>query len=208
MRNRRTGPSPKTSPFFAGFRRSSSIAASGVSFNRASIVSCASMRLDRRSPLWAFGRASPCWRSRWPPAHGCRTHSKPFLCLRMRCAAFTAARTRTRRSCERAFDMPCRPPLPAGSLNQLTADLGIPFDSLSSANALAGRQSGAGLGGASRCVPCVTRQPTAGTASRRGCSTTCGAASRSLSQVSPRNLQYWSARSRSARRPAGSTTSS
>jgi hypothetical protein len=32
-------------------------------------------------------------------------------------------------------DMPCRPPLPAGSLSQLTVDLGIPFDSLSSANA-------------------------------------------------------------------------
>jgi hypothetical protein len=42
-----------------------------------------------------------------------------------------------RQSSERAFSMRAGLHQPAGSLNQLSADLGIPFDSLSSADALA-----------------------------------------------------------------------
>src|SRR6202035_5056072 len=41
-----------------------------------------------------------------------------------------AASTRSRKSSDSAFDIPAGPPAPAGSLNQIHPELGIPYDSL------------------------------------------------------------------------------
>jgi hypothetical protein len=42
-----------------------------------------------------------------------------------------AASTRSRKSSDSAFDIPAGPPAPAGSLNQIHTDLGIPYDGMS-----------------------------------------------------------------------------
>jgi hypothetical protein len=90
------------------FRRSSSIAMSGAAFSMARIVSlCISIRPDLRSPPSAFGRASPCCRSRF--RHRLTLAAlTPNRSPASRCdaPALTAARTRVRRSSERGLDMP------------------------------------------------------------------------------------------------------
>ena len=87
---------------------------------------CASIACDRRSPPSAFGKGLPSSRSR------CR-HRLTLAALtpkrapatRWLAPAETAARTRTRRSTERALDI--SPGLhPADSLNHFASDLGIP----------------------------------------------------------------------------------
>ncbi len=99
---------------------------------------CASIRAERRSPPKAPGRASPCSRSRW-------RHLLMLAALTLKRSAAarcerpceTAARTRTRKSIDKAFDMSaasCR----RTPMNQTKADLHSQCDSFRSDSALKG----------------------------------------------------------------------
>ena len=100
-RSRRPGP------YLASVRRNSSIAMSGVSSTRARIVApCASTRPERRSPPWERGPASPRSRSsdRQRLTLAALTPNRSPACRWLKPFA-TAAKTRTRRSSDRALGM-------------------------------------------------------------------------------------------------------
>ena len=99
------------------------------------------MRPERRSPPKGPGRTSPRRRSN-PRQRLMLAALTPNRAAASRCVApcATAARTRVRRSTESAFDMPAGLQSPADSLNQISAGLGTPPDSIRWATALA--QSG------------------------------------------------------------------
>ncbi len=98
----------------------------GLAFHRLR-ATVAAQRQRMRRALVALAHA--------PSADAGCAHPKAIRRLTMAGAAATACRTRTRRSTERAFDMPAGL-RPADSLNQLRTPLGIPNDSISSKCAL------------------------------------------------------------------------
>lgn len=68
-----------------------------------------------------------------PPAHTRRAHSKPLACFAVRRAGLYRGQKPNSKIQRKSLRNACPPPAPAGSLNQLSPDLGIPFDSLCSA---------------------------------------------------------------------------
>src|ERR1700761_8907609 len=106
-------------------------------------AACASIRPERRSPPRGPGRAFPCSR--------CKLRHRLTLAgltpnraaaSRWLAPAATAARTRTRRSTDKAFDMPAGLHAPAGRLNHISAGLGTPSDSVRLSSALAAADAG------------------------------------------------------------------
>src|ERR1700761_8268847 len=94
-------------------------------------AACASIRPERRSPPRGPGRAFPCSR--------CKLRHRLTLAgltpnraaaSRWLAPAATAARTRTRRSTDSAFDMPAGLRSPAGSMNHISGVLGTLSDSV------------------------------------------------------------------------------
>jgi len=100
-------PKPNTWPFSANDRRSSSMVISGVSLSRDSINGLqASTRPERRLPPNAFGCASPCDRSRARQRLTLAALTpKRSPAARWLSPPETAARTRIRRSTDRALDI-------------------------------------------------------------------------------------------------------
>src|SRR5579863_8466368 len=138
-KKRHNVPMPNAAPLAESATLISANVMSGAASTKLRIAAAwASIRADRRSPPCGFGRASPCSRT--------RLRQRIALdALTPKCAAAwrhdmppaIAARTRLRRSIDSACAMPCRPPAPAGTVNQIVADSGITADSVRSEDALA-----------------------------------------------------------------------
>ena len=136
-KNRRIVPNPNAWPRRARAKRSSSMVMSGVSPSKDRIsVACASIRPERRSPPRRLGCAPPVSRRR-------ARHRLTLAALtpkrspasRWLRPSSTAARTRSRKSTERAFDMIVGLH-PTTMFNLICRPCGIPADSIRSAHAL------------------------------------------------------------------------
>jgi hypothetical protein len=99
-------------------------------------VAAANSRIEVVYPWWPAVLQLPSVTGDFPALSGAESRPEVRLERSPIMLQHFLRQTRTRRSSERGFDMPRRPPPPASSLNQLRTDLGTPLDSFSSANAL------------------------------------------------------------------------